>query len=124
MILYPLKPLEFLILLVIVAIVDVFTSIQKNLLPQNLQPVTYLVVVIVLLFAFFGMVRPADPRALAGTLALILGIIVILLIFLQDVVIGFSTITWNTLIILLGALACPFIAGFLYGMASAPVPEN
>ena len=124
MLLYPLKPLEFLILLVIVAIVDIFTSLQKNLLPQYLQPVTYLVVVIVLLFAFFGLVQPAEPRALADTLALVLGVIVILLIFLQDVVIGFSTITANTVIILIGAIVCPFIAGFLYGKASALVPQK
>ncbi|NMB79972.1 MAG: hypothetical protein GYA23_12865 [Methanomicrobiales archaeon] len=112
---YPLTAFEVLILLVLVFVVDILNSLQKTLLVPFIQPFVYLFMVIVALLSYFLLLRPEEPMALADSLALTLGVIVLILIIMQDIVIGFDTVSWNTIIILLGAIAGPFIAGFLYG---------
>jgi hypothetical protein len=113
--LYPLSPIQIALLLVFVAIADVFTYIQGSLVPFAFRPYTYLVFVIVVLLVYFFFVNPKDAMALAGTLALVLGILAIVLVIIQDVVIAYA-LSYRTLVVILGAIIGPYIAGWLYGV--------
>jgi hypothetical protein len=110
---YPLAPLQIVILLILVAPTDVFTIIQKDFVPETARPVSYLVVVVIILLAYFFIIRPGEPVVLAMTLAIVLGIIALVLVIIQDVIIAYS-ISWRTLIVLLGAVAGPLVAGYCY----------
>jgi hypothetical protein len=118
---YPLTPLQFIILLVLVAISDLFTIVQKDLLPDMVRPFSYLLFVIIVLLAFFIIVRPDEPQVLAQTLAIILGVIALVLILIQDVIIVYA-ISWRTAVVLLGAIAGPLVAGYFYAKISPPPP--
>lgn len=115
--LYPLSPVQIALVLVFVAIADVFTYIQGYFVPLSVRPFTYLLFVIVMLLVYFFVVKPKDAMALAGTLALILGIIAIILVIIQDVVIAY-TISYRTPIVILGAVIGPYIAGWVYGVVT------
>ena len=116
---YPLSALQIFILLVLVVLIDIFT-VAMHPLPEILRPVLYLVVVIIVLLAYFFFIRPAEPMVLAATLAVILGIITLVLIIIQDVIIA-HTLSWRTAIVLLGAVAGPPVAGYLYAKMRSPV---
>jgi len=111
---YPLTAVQTIVLLVLVAVADIFTVAEKYFLPEGIRPLSYLIFVVLVLLGYFFIVRPADPMALATTLAVILGVIALVLIFIQDVIIAF-TISWRTAVVLLGAIAGPFVAGYCYG---------
>jgi len=113
--LYHLSPLQIALLIVFVAIADVFTYIQGYFLPIAIRPFTYLLFVIVMLLVYFFFVNPKDAMALAGTLALILGVIAIILVIIQDVVIAY-TLSWRTAVVILGAIIGPYVAGWVYGV--------
>jgi hypothetical protein len=116
---YPLSLVQIAILLVFVAIADVFTYVQGYVVPYSIRPVTYLLFVIVVLLVYFFIVKPKEWMALAGTLALILGVLAIILVIIQDVVIAYQ-ISYRTPIILLGAVIEPYIAGYLYVLLTRP----
>jgi hypothetical protein len=118
---YPLTPLQFIILLVLVAIADLFTIVQKDLLPDMVRPFSYLLFVIIVLLAYFFIVRPDEPEALAQTLAIILGVIALVLILIKDVIIVY-TISWRTAVVFLGAIAGPLVAGYCYAKTRPPAP--
>ena len=113
--LYPLSPIQIALLLVFVAIADVFTYIQGYFVPPSVRPFTYLLFVIVTLLVYFFFVKPNDTMALAGTLALILGVIAIILVIIQDVVIAYA-LSYRTPIVILEAIVGPYIAGWVYGV--------
>jgi hypothetical protein len=113
--LYPLSPVQIALLLVFVAIADVFTYIQGYFVPLPVRPFTYLLFVIVMLLVYFFVVKPKEAMTLAGTLALILGVLVIILVIIQDVVIAY-TISYRTPIVILGAVIGPYVAGYLYSV--------
>ena len=71
--LYPLTLVQLIILLVLVAVTDIFTYVQGRVFPASIRPFTYLLFVILALLAFFFVVRPEEWTALAGTLALVFG---------------------------------------------------
>ena len=115
--LYPLSPIQIALLIVFVAIGDLFTYIQGYFVPLPARPFTYLLFVIVMLLVYFSFVNPEDAMALAGTLALILGVLAIVLVIIQDVVIAYQ-LSYRTPIIILGAIIGPYIAGWVYGAMS------
>jgi hypothetical protein len=114
---FPLSIVQVVVLLVFVAIADVFTSIQGYFVPLTVRPFTYLLFVVVVLLAYFFFVRPKDAMALAGTLALVLGVLAIVLVIVQDVVITYA-LSYRTPIVILGAVVGPYIAGWLYRVIS------
>jgi len=117
--LYPLSPVQIALLLVFVAIADVFTYIQGYFIPLAGRPFTYLIFVIVMLLVYFFFVNPTDAMALAGTLALVLGVLAIVLVVIQDVVIAYA-LSYRTLVVILGAIIGPYVAGGLYGVLAGP----
>jgi len=117
--LYPLRPVEIILLLVFIAFADLFTYIQAYFLPADVRPFTYLLFVVVVLLVYFFFVAPKDWMALAGTLALIVGIIAIILVVIQDVLISYH-LSWRTLVVILGAVIGPYVAGWLYGVLVKP----
>ncbi len=117
--LYPLSAVQIALLIVFVAIADVFTYIQGSLVPFAFRPYTYLLFVIVMLVVYFFFVKPENAMALAGTLALVLGVIAIVLVIIQDVVITYQ-LSYRTLIVILGAIIGPYIAGWLYKVLARP----
>ncbi|OPY37091.1 MAG: hypothetical protein A4E35_01554 [Methanoregula sp. PtaU1.Bin051] len=118
---YPLTAVQFVILLILVAIADIFTIIQHYFVPDVARPLAYLVFVVLVLLAFFFIVKPAEPMVLAQTLAVILGIIALVLIIIQDVLIVYI-ISWRTGIVLLGAVAGPVVAGYVYAKIRQTAP--
>jgi hypothetical protein len=110
---YPFTLPQIGILIVLIGIADVFTIIQKYIFPEDVRPLTYVAFVILVLLAYFFIVRPGEPMALAGTLAVILGIVSLILILIQDVIIAYQ-ISYRTIIVFLGAVIGPVIAGLLY----------
>ncbi|HTY53535.1 MAG TPA: hypothetical protein VMB35_10140 [Methanomicrobiales archaeon] len=117
--LYPLRPIEIVLLLVFIAFADLFTYIQAYFLPADIRPFTYLLFVVVVLLVYFLFVRPKDWSALAGTLALVVGIIAIILVVIQDALISYH-LSWRTLVVILGAVIGPYVAGWLYGAIAGP----
>ena len=115
--LYPLSPAQIVLLIVFIAFADAFTYIQGYFVPLLLRPFTYVLFVIVMLLVYFFFVNPEDPIALAGTLALVLGIVAIALVIIQDVVIAYR-LSWRTAIVILGPVIGAYIAGWLYSLAT------
>jgi hypothetical protein len=111
---YPLTVFQVILLLIFVGIADLFTISQKYFVPEPVRPFTYVVFVIVLMHVYFLIVRPdRGPMVLAQTLSVILGVITLILVLVQDVLLA-STLSWKTVIIFLGAVLGPVIAGYLY----------
>jgi len=110
---YRLSPLQWGILILFIALADVFTITQKFVIPEVLRPLAYVLFITAILLIFFFIVRPEDPVLLAQTLAVLLGVITIVLILIQDVILAFN-LSWKTIVIFLGAILAPFIAGYLY----------
>lgn len=110
---YHLTPVQWIIFLVFIAIVNLFTITQRYMVPEMIRPLAYVMVVIVLFLVFFFIIRPDEPPVLSQTLAIILGVIAIMLIILQDVIIAFN-LSWKTVVIFLGAILAPYIDAYLY----------
>jgi len=110
---YHLSPEQWIILLILIALADVFTITQRYVIPEMLRPLAYVVFVIVLLLWFFFIVRPKEPMILAQTLTVILGTITIVLILVQDVILT-SNLSWKTVVIFMGAIFAPVIAAYLF----------
>jgi hypothetical protein len=113
---YPLTTKEALLLIVIFITGYVFTEVQHYFVDEALRPYTYVIAVLVLLFAFFVFVGPADPVALAKFLAVLLGGIVAVIIVVEDFLIR-QNYSWRVAIVLGGAVLCPLIAGWIYRLA-------
>jgi hypothetical protein len=110
---YPLTAVQFVILLFLVTIADVFTVVQKYFLPEIVRPFSYLLFVVLVLLVFFCIVTPDEPMVLAQTLTVILGAITVILILIQDVLIA-HTLSWRTGVVFFGAIAGPLLAGYCY----------
>lgn len=110
---YHLTPVQWIILIVFIAIVNLFTITQRYVVPEMIRPLAYVMVVIVLFLVFFFIIRPDEPPVLSQTLAIILGVIAIMLIIIQDVIIAFN-LSWKTVVIFLGAILAPYIDAYLY----------
>lgn len=116
---YHLTPVQWAILIIFIVIANLFTITQRYVVPEMLRPPAYVIVVVLLFLVFFFIVRPDEPLALAQTLGLVLGVIAILLIIVQDIILA-PTLSWKAIVIFLGAIGAPFIAGFLYSIILTP----
>jgi hypothetical protein len=110
---YPLTILQAIVLLLLVLITDAFTLIQAMIVPAQYRPVLYLLFIVLILVIFFVLVNPHEPKILAATLAVILGLIAAFLILVQDVILA-NNLSWRTVVVLLGAIAGPFASGWIY----------
>ena len=110
---YSLSFPQWALLIVLVAITDAFTWAQKYFLPELVRPFTFLLFGIAMILAFFFLVHPEDPALLAKTLCLVLTAITLVLVLVQDVILVYQ-VSWKTIVILVGAVIDPFIAGYLY----------
>jgi hypothetical protein len=110
---YPLSPGHWILFLVIVALADVCTIVQRYVVPEIFRPITYGAIVIILFLVFFFIVRPSEPMVLAQTLSVVLGVITLLLILVQDVILTYN-LSWKAIVIFLGAILGPIIAGYLF----------
>jgi len=111
---YHFTPVQWAILIVLIALANTFTVTQRYVVPEVLRPVAYVLFLILLILALFFIVSPVEPLLLAKTLAFILGVIAIVLIVIQDVILA-STLSWKAMVIFLGAVLAPFIAWHIYG---------
>jgi hypothetical protein len=116
---YHLSLVQWILLLIIVGVADIFTVAQRYVIPEILRPLTYFVIVIVLLLVYFFIVHPSEPMVLAQTLSVILGAITIVLILIQDVILTYS-LSWKTIVVFMDAVLGPVIAGYLFTVIHAP----
>jgi hypothetical protein len=115
--LYPLSLFQIVLLLILVAIADIFTVVHGYVVP--LGPLTYLLFVFVVLLVYFFIVKPKKWMALAGTLSFILGIVALVLVLIQDVIIAYH-LSWRTPVFILGAVIGPCISGWMHGVVTRP----
>jgi hypothetical protein len=119
---YPLTTKEAFLLLVVFFFSGIFSNLQQYFVEPDLRPYTYTFVLLLLLLAYFPIIKPADPMELAKFLALLLGAIFAGMIVLKDLIIQ-QNFSWNIVIVLAGAILCPLVAGWCYGLvAKRPVP--
>ena len=120
---YPLTTKESLLLLFIFIVGYAFAEVQHFFVPDAILPFTYIVAILFLLLAFFAFVKPADPVALGSFLAVLLGGIVAVIIVIEDFLIRHNY-SWRVAIVLGGAILCPLLAGWLYGMVVKKRPGS
>ena len=111
---YPFKPVQVLVLLILAALIDAFTILQRPLLPDTVRPFTYLLVGLILILLFFFYVRPDEPMVLATTLAVVLFILAVVVVLVQNVILA-NTLSWRNFVTFIGAIVCPFVVGYIYG---------
>ena len=113
---YPLTGKEAALLLIVFAMSGIFSFFQQYFIAPSLLPFTYVLFLTLLLIAYFPIVRPADPFALAKFLSVILFAIYAAMIVLREFIIRHNY-TWGSAIILAGAVLAPLIAGGFYSHA-------
>jgi peptidoglycan/LPS O-acetylase OafA/YrhL len=110
---YPLARRDYALLAVFFIIGYIFTELQPSIIPAALRPFTYLLAVIVLMLAFFFMVRPEEPVDCAKYVSLLLGAIVAVVIVIEDVIIR-KNVPYTVAVVWLGAIIGPLAAGYIY----------
>jgi len=116
---YPLTPKEALLLLLVFVMSGIFSYFQPYFISPVLVPFTYVLFLFLLLLAYFPVVRPADPMALAKFLAIILGAIyAVMIVFVE--IIGRDNYSWSSAVVLAGAILCPLVAGWIYHLLFKP----
>lgn len=121
--LYPLSGKEALLLLLVFVMSGIFSHMQPYFIAPSLIPYTYVLFLFLLLLAYFPIVRPADPLALAKFLAMVLGAIYAVMIVLVEVI-GRHNFSPGSIVVLAGAILSPLIAGWLYGLLLPPRPSR
>jgi hypothetical protein len=116
---YPLTITEALLLLVVFLASGVFSRIQPYFVAPSLLPFTYVLFLFLLLLAYFPIVRPAEPLALAKFLAVILGAIYAVMILLIEVIARHNS-SWAGAVVLAGAILAPLVAGGIYHLLLGP----
>jgi hypothetical protein len=110
---YPLKWLEYLILLVLFVVLYFFTITQHYYIPEHIRPFSLFIVVLLFLILFFFFVKPEKPYQLSCFLSFWLGAAVVAITIIKHVIITFD-ISYKSAIILTITLVSPIIAGYLY----------
>lgn len=110
---YPLTTKEALLLLVVFLISGIFSHLQQYFVAPSERPFTYVLVLFLLMLAFYPAAKPADPLQLAKFLAVVIGTIFAAMIVLKDLVIR-QNLSWNIAVLLAGAVLCPLVAGWCY----------
>ena len=111
--LYPLKFREYSILTILFIIGYLLTVSQKYFIPLYIRPFTFFIIAIVVFYLFFLIIRPKEQIELSNTLALMLSMVTLVIIYIQHIVITFD-LSWKAVIILLGTILGPYISGYLY----------
>jgi hypothetical protein len=104
---------EIITLVVLFIIGYGFTMTQKYYLPSTVRPFTFLLAVLAIYLFSFWLIRPRRPLALANTLALVFGLIVLALIIVQDIIL-MHYFSWRTLIVFFGTVLIPYLAGYIF----------
>jgi hypothetical protein len=112
---YPLTSRDYALLLAVFIGGYIFTEAGSIFIPEQVRPFTYLLAVLLLLFAFFFRVKPAEPVELGKFPAIILGAIGAVIIMIEDFLIRHNYSS-KVLIVLAGAVLIPLVAGYLYRM--------
>jgi hypothetical protein len=113
---YPLTTRDSGLLIALFIITGLFAGIQPYFIPAIIRPFTYMLVVFLLLLGYFFIVKPHQPMELGKFLAVLLGAIVAVILVVRDILIRqnySSTLT----IVFVGAVLCPLVAAYLYGLA-------
>ena len=110
---YPLTGKEAVFLLLVFVMTDIFSHFQPYFIAPSLIPYTYVLFLFLLLLAYFPVVRPADPLALARILALVLGAIYAVMILLVEII-GRHNYSPGSIVVFAGAVLSPLIAGWIY----------
>ncbi len=110
---YPLNGKEAVFLLLIFVMTGIFSHFQPYFIAPSLVPYTYVLFLFLLVLAYFPVVRPADPLALAKFLALVLGAIYAIMIVLVEII-GRHNYSPASIVVLAGAVLSPLIAGWIY----------
>jgi uncharacterized membrane protein YesL len=95
-------------LAVVVALGRAWVAFDQDLLPERLLLPAFLLILGGLVAGFFALVRPAQPFALARTVALVLALVVTALIVVQHVILTFD-LSYKAGIILGATAAWPFV---------------
>ncbi|MDD1686994.1 hypothetical protein [Methanoregula sp.] len=114
---YPFTTKEAMLLLLVFMMSGVFSYLQQYFVPPSLIPYTYVLFLLLLLLAYFPVVRPADPLALARFLSVLLGVIYAAMILLREFVIR-QNYSPGSVVIIAGAIIAPLVAGWLYHLAA------
>lgn len=116
---YPLTIKEALLLLLVFLASGIFSRVQPFFVAPSLLPFTYVLFLFLLLLAYFPIVRPGDPLALARFLAVVLGAIyAVMILFIE--VIGRHNYSWAGAVVLAGAILAPLVAGGIYHVLLGP----
>ncbi len=110
---YPLTGKEAVFLLLVFVMTGIFSHFQPYFIVPSLVPYTYVLFLFLLLLAYFPVVRPADPLALAKFLALVLGAIFAVMIVLVEII-GRHNYSMGSIVVLVGVVLSPIIAGWIY----------
>ena len=111
--LYPFTLREAVLILLIFFASGIFSHVQQYFIAPSLRPFTYVLVLFLLMLSFYPAARPADPAALARSLALLLGAIFAILILVLEVLIRHNY-AWSSAVVLAGVVICPLAAGWIY----------
>lgn len=120
---YPLTTAQIIILIFLITVADINTIMQKLVFSETLRLFVYLFFLTFTVLAFFLVVKPDEPMALAKTLSVILCVATLILILIQDVIAA-QSVSWRTGILLLGAVMAPVAAGYCYGRIYARTPAK
>jgi len=118
---YPLTTKEALLLLAVFLISGIFSNLQQYFVEPALRPFTYDLALLLIMLAYYPAAKPARPLELAKFLAVLIGGIFALMIVLKDVIIQ-QNISWSIVVLLVGAVLCPLVAGWLYSLVAEHLP--
>jgi len=113
---YPLTVKEAVFLLLVFVMSGIFSYLQPYFIAPSLIPFTYVLFLLLLLLAYFPIVRPVDPMALAKFLSVLLGAIYAAMIVIREFVIR-QNYSWHSIVVIAGVIVSPLIAGWCYRLA-------
>ena len=114
---YPVTVKEAVLILIVFLAAGTFSHLQQYFISPALVPFTYVLVLLLLLLAFFPVAKPKDPLALSKFLAVALGAIYAVMIVLQEIIIR-QNYSWASVVVLAGAVLSPLVAGGLYHLVT------
>ncbi len=114
--LYKFKLSDVAVLVVLFILGYLFTEYQHYLFPISVRIYTYLIMVVIMYYLIFMIMRPKEPMELANSLAAIFGAIVLLIIIVQDIII-MHYFSWRTPIVFLGVVLVPYFTAWAYRRA-------
>jgi hypothetical protein len=120
---YPFTPKEAILLLLVFVASGIFSYLQPLFVEPAMLPFTYVLVLLLLLMAYFPVAKPGDPLELSRFLAVLFGLIFGAMIVIKEFIIK-QNYSWQSGILFVGAVLCPLVAGWLYHLATARRPRS